>query len=109
MNRKIAFITEQDANYGFQLAGFDQFICAAGSLSGVLQNIAGNKEFGVVVIDERLVSEEDEEDIRERAHAGNLVLVILPVPSTIPAKKEDYAARLLRKAVGYHVRLSGGE
>lgn len=109
MNKKIAFITEQDASYGFQMAGFDQFTCAAGSLSAVLSNILGNKEFGAIVIDERLISEDMEEDIRKQSHANDFVLVILPVPSIIAAKKEDYAARLLRRAIGYQVRLSGGE
>jgi hypothetical protein len=36
----------------------------------------------------------------------NLVFVIMPPPQEMEAKREDYAVRLLRKAIGYHMQLN---
>ena len=34
------------------------------------------------------------------------ILLVLPSPEKLPAEVEDYAARLIRRAIGYHVRLN---
>ena len=44
--------------------------------------------------------------LRELEQAWNGVLLVLPSPEKPPAEVEDYAARLIRKAIGYHVRLN---
>jgi len=33
------------------------------------------------------------------------ILLVLPSPVKPPAEVEDYAARLIRRAIGYHVRI----
>ena len=105
MNSQIVFITEKDARYGFSLAGFRQFECEDSEFSGLLDEIAVKNEFGLYVVDERLVNEQNENKIRELEKTSDLVFVILPPPAEAAARREDYAARLLRKAIGYHVKL----
>ena len=106
MNNTIVFITEKDAEYGFSLAGFRQYDCTDTELDQLLDKIAGKDEFRLYVIDERLVNESSENKIREMEVNRGLVFVILPPPAKMVAKREDYAARLLRKAIGYHVNLN---
>jgi V/A-type H+-transporting ATPase subunit F len=106
MNRKIVFITEKDAQYGFELAGFRQYECEETELPELLGEITRENEFGLYVIDERLVHDENEKIIREMEKNSDLVFVIMPPPFKAVTKREDYAARLLRKAIGYHVKLN---
>jgi V/A-type H+-transporting ATPase subunit F len=40
----------------------------------------------------------------EHGWAG--ILLVLPSPEKLPAEVEDYAARMIRRAIGYHVRLN---
>jgi V/A-type H+-transporting ATPase subunit F len=62
-------------------------------------------DYGLVVIDERLIAGMTEDRLRELEQAWNGILLVLPSPVKPPAEVEDYAARLIRRAVGYHVRL----
>ena len=61
---------------------------------------------GLVIIDERLVQNSVEERIREREEGWPGILLVLPSPEKLPPEVEDYAARLIRRAIGYHVRLN---
>ena len=106
MNRQIVFITEKDAKYGFGLAGFRQYECEDTELQKLLDKIAEKNEFGLYVIDERLINENNENKIREMETTRGLVFVIMPPPAKMIARREDYAARLLRKTIGYHVKLN---
>jgi len=106
MNKRIIFFTENDARYGFSLAGFEQHVCCSEDLSSMLERFIQNPEYGLFVIDERLVNDNIENWLREVEKDHDLVFVILPPPLEMEAKKEDYAVRLLRKAIGYHVQLN---
>jgi len=106
MNNSIVFITEKDAEYGFSLAGFRQYDCRDTELDQLLDRLAEKDEFGLYVIDERLVNETIENRIREMEKSRPVVFVILPPPAKTVTKREDYAARLLRKSIGYHVKLN---
>jgi hypothetical protein len=59
-----------------------------------------------LVIDERLVTESIDNRLREMERGLDLVFVIMPPPLKMEAKREDYAVRLLRKAIGYHIQLN---
>jgi len=61
-------------------------------------------ENGLIVIDERLTAGIEEERMREIESAWRGVIVVRP-PLAGPGEMEDYAARLIRRAVGYHVRI----
>ena len=106
MNKRIIFFTEMDARYGFGLAGFEQHICDSEGLEALLEQFVQKPEYGLVVIDERLVTESIDNRLREMEKGLDLVFVIMPPPMKMEVTREDYAVRLLRKAIGYHVQLN---
>jgi len=106
MNKRIIFFTPEDARYGFSLAGFEQHICIGGELEDLLERFVQKPEYGLIVIDERLISESLDKRIRELESGLELVFVIMPPPQRLEGKGEDYALRLLRKAIGYHIQLN---
>jgi len=106
MNKRIIFITDKDGAYGFSLAGFEQRVCAGNELEPLLEHIVAQNEYGLVVIDERLLTETIDNRLREIERGLDLIFVIMPPPKRKEAQKEDYALRLLRKAIGYHIQLN---
>lgn len=106
MNKKIVFFTVNDALYGFNLAGFEQYVCTSAELEPLLQQFIQQTEYGLFVIDERLVTESIDNRLREMERGLDLVFVIMPPPFKMAGKREDYAMRLLRKAIGYHIQLN---
>lgn len=107
MKRRIVFFTTDDAEYGFGLAGFEQHTCTASDeLEQMLNQYIAKPEYGLFVIDERLVTENIDKRLRELEQGLDLVFIIMPPPLQMETKREDYAARLLRKAIGYHIQLN---
>jgi V/A-type H+-transporting ATPase subunit F len=102
---KIAVISPPDARYGFSLGGISQSVVEPGDAEKALSRIMAGPGYGLVMIDERLLKEMPEERLRELERGWHGILLVLPSPETPPAGFEDYAARLIRRAIGYHVRL----
>jgi V/A-type H+-transporting ATPase subunit F len=103
--KNIAFITVQDAELGFNLAGTDQYVSDEKNLIAILKNIIQKPDTGLVIIDERLINPYNEEKLREAERIWYGVIIVLPSPERQTAEIEDYASRLIRRAIGYHVRL----
>ncbi len=103
--KTIAFITPPDASYGFSLSGVPHYIVKAGDTEGTIKRIMTETDAGLIIIDERLLQGMPEERLRELEHGWTGILLVLPSPVKPPAEVEDYAARLIRRAIGYHVRL----
>ena len=106
MNKRVIFFTEADAMPGFLLAGFEQHPCTESELLPVLRDFVAREEYGLYVIDERLVTADTEARLREMERGLNLVFVIMPPPVRLEEKGEDYGVSLLRRAIGYHVQLN---
>ena len=106
MSKRIVFFTAEDAMPGFRLAGFEQHACREAELKPLLLQCIASREYGLYVIDERLITEESEVGLREMERGHDLVFVIMPPPARLEEKKEDYAIRLLRRAIGYHIQLN---
>ena len=106
MSKRIVFFTTEDAMYGFSLAGFEQHVCKSEELETLLFQFVPRPEYGLFVIDERLITESIDSRLREMERGLEVIFVIMPPPSKMEAKKEDYAVRLLRKAIGYHIQLN---
>jgi V/A-type H+-transporting ATPase subunit F len=104
--KDIFFITVEDARYGFHLAGVNQIVIAAEELEETLQRITRDHKTGMVVIDERLIDGVSEERLRETESRWPGIIIVLPAPEQAEAEDEDYALRLIRRAIGYHVRLN---
>ena len=109
--KKIAFITPLDVQYGFSLTGIPQHAVDSSALEETLKKVTDEPDNGLVVIDERLVAGNheaagiSEERLRELEHGWQGIVLVMPSPVKPPAEVEDYAARLIRRAIGYHVRL----
>ena len=104
--KKIIFITARDAEYGFSLAGITHLAVEAAETGEVLDRVMAEPDNGLVIIDERLMRGGIEERMREQEKGWTGILLVLPSPEKLPAEVEDYAARLIRRAIGYHVRLN---
>lgn len=102
--KRIVFITAQDAEYGFSLTGVSQYAIDVGNAEDVLQKILNEPDTGVVVLDERLIKCIGDERLREFENKWYGILLILPAPERLPME-EDYAMKIIKRAVGYHVRL----
>lgn len=104
--KKIVFITPVDARYGFSLTGVRQLVLVSEELEQRLLKLVDDPEIGVVVVDDRLTRGLSPERLRaiERRWPG--VIIVLPAPAKVALAEEDYALRLIRRAIGYQVRLT---
>jgi V/A-type H+-transporting ATPase subunit F len=103
--KKLGFITPHDAEYGFSLAGIPQYIGEAIDAEGILKKTMAASENGLIIIDERMIKGIAEEELRELERGWAGILLVLPSPEKPPPEVEDYAALLIRRAIGYHMRL----
>ena len=104
--KKIVVITPRDARFGFSLAGVTQLVAAPEEVEGAVCRSMEDPDCGVVIVDERLLSGMAEERFRAMEKRWFGVLVVLPAPETVGRVAEDYAERLMRRVIGYHVRLT---
>lgn len=103
MNRIVA-LTPADAGNGFACCGALQLIAPPGQVVATLTQALLEAGNGVVILDERLVAEVGEERIHAFEERWPGVLVVLPAPGGSGAG-EDYALRLIRRAIGYQVKV----
>jgi V/A-type H+/Na+-transporting ATPase subunit F len=104
MNR-VVFITPRDARYGFSLSGVSQQVAAPEEAEAAVQRAMADPDSGVVIIDERLVGAIGDKRFREMEKRWYGILLVLPAPEMAGAV-EDYAERLIRRVIGYQVRLN---
>ena len=102
--KRVAFITPPDARYGFSLGGAVQLVALPGEAEAIVRSALDDPENGVVVVDERLLPEIGDERFRELERRWFGILVVLPSPEAA-GEAEDYVLRLIRRAIGYQVRL----
>ncbi len=103
--KEVVFITPEDARYGFSLAGARQLTATSQQAEELLRATIADPLVAVVVIDERLVKTIDSKRFNELEVNWRGLLVTLPAPEWDSAGEEDYLQRLIRRALGYHVRL----
>lgn len=102
--KKIAFITMPDAEFGFGLAGVNQYVAEHGHALETLNEAISHPTTGLVIIDERLLRDIGEENMRAMEKRWDGILLVLPSPGRPVEEAEDYLSRLIRRAIGYHVR-----
>ncbi len=103
MNRIVA-LTPADADNGFACCGAVQHAVLPGRAAETLTQALDEAGSGVVILDERLVEEVGEEMLHSLERRWPGVLVVLPPPG-VSGAGEDYAMRLIRRAVGYQVKV----
>ena len=102
--KRIVVLTPPDARHGFDLTGVRQRVVDPPGLAGVLRELFDDSTIGVIVVDERLIEPADEERIGRFGRRWQGLLVVLPAPEPRAEAGEDYALRLIRRAIGYQVR-----
>ena len=104
--KNIVTITPRDAAHGFALAGVKQLVRTPQELDATLLELMGDPATGVIIVDERLVAGPTQRRIEglERRWPG--LVVVLPAPGKLQRPEEDYVLRLIRRAIGYQVRLT---
>ena len=102
----IVFLTPPDARYGFDLTGVRQQVVGAPGLEASLGELTGDPRIGVIVVDERLIGPAAEERLGRLERLWHGLLVVLPAPEPRGEEGEDYALRLIRRAIGYQVRFN---
>jgi vacuolar-type H+-ATPase subunit F/Vma7 len=104
--RDLVFLTPADARHGFTLAGARQLVVSAEEAEETLRQALADPDTKVAVIDERLLAGIAEDRFQEMERRWFGVLIVLPAPEKAGEElAEDYALRLIRRAIGYHVRL----
>ncbi len=103
--KRIACITPAGAAPGFALAGMLHQQATTAEAAELLRQLTGSGEFGLIVVDERLLDPFLEEYIGRRQETWPGIIVVLPPPGDA-TRERDYAERLLQKAIGYQVRLN---
>lgn len=103
--KRIVFITPSDAEYGFKLAGVTQYVAGRAEVEEVLDNLMADPDNGVIVVDERLVMGIDEKKMKGLEERWYGIFLVLPAPEK-PALEVDYAMRLIKRAIGYHIRVT---
>ncbi len=103
--KKISFITPDYEEYGFKLSGVSHYVVREKEVEDTLRRIISEPDTGLVIIDERSLKGIDEKKLREIEKVWQGILLVLPSPEQRGIEIEDYASRLIRRAIGYHVRL----
>ncbi len=104
--KKIVFITPDDAEFGFKLTGVNHLVTREEDAESTIRRIIHEPDTGIVIIDEQLIKGLSEEKLKEIEKSWNGILTVLPSPERPGIEIEDYVARLIKRAIGYHVRLN---
>ena len=102
---RIVIMTPADAEFGFKLTGVSHLTAREEDTEIMIRNITHEPDTGLLVIDEQLIKAVPEDRLKEIEKSWRGILVVLPSPVRPEAEIEDYAVRLIRRAIGYHVRL----
>lgn len=102
---RVLFLTPSDAEPGFGLAAAQQRVCGPEDLAGALDEAMKDEGVGVIAVDERLLKGAGRQALGEREGGWPGVLVVLPPPEFAAYEAEEYIMELIRRTIGYHVRL----
>jgi vacuolar-type H+-ATPase subunit F/Vma7 len=102
---RVLVLTPAEVRYGFALAGVRQQEPDPAAVWAALREATRDAELGVIAIDERLLAGLDPVRLRELTARWHGVLVTLPPPAGAAPAGEDELQRLVRRALGYDVRI----
>jgi V/A-type H+-transporting ATPase subunit F len=103
--REILVVTPPGLNKGFALAGIRHQEVPPDEAASALRAAIDDPEIGVIAVDERLLAPLDTRCLQALTERWNGVLVTLPAPAGPACAEVGELQRLIRRALGYHVRL----
>ena len=106
MSHQVAVVCDASVALGFQLAGLrPRVVGSRAAADTLLSQMTEEPAWGVILVQEDMMPDAPRNS--RRGGAGLPVLVPFPAPSLErpPGEAEAYVAELLRRAVGYRVRL----
>lgn len=103
--KRLLFITPDDLPHGFAIAGLEQLAIDGKEVAATLTELTKDPDVGVLILDERLLCEIDESWLKKIEQRWPGILLILPAPQRGEEMGEDYLQRMIRRALGYHVRI----
>ncbi len=110
MYRKVLAVGSEDLSLGFALAGIESRPAAnAAAAAEVLRSAVESGDYGIIIVDSFLMEQLDAR-MQTLLSKSTLPLVVT-VPGemrwrdTESVPKDDYVARLIRRAVGYRLAI----
>ncbi|MBI5043914.1 MAG: V-type ATP synthase subunit F [Nitrospirae bacterium] len=105
---RVVVLTDYDTGLGFQLAGVEVFKAkSSAEAESSLCNLMLDKDIGIIALNEDFL-EGFSERIKKRLE-GSKHPIVFPFPSIKKweetAPPEEYVARLIRRAIGYHLKI----
>jgi V/A-type H+-transporting ATPase subunit F len=104
--KQIVLLTPGDAAQGFALAGVRQHTPRQAEVHRLLRELASDPRTGLVIVDERLADRDVRDCLHELDRRWAGLAIVLPAPRAVVRTEEDYVLQLIRRAIGYQVRLS---
>lgn len=103
--KKVMVVAPASSASGFAIAGVIAREAGGSQLPQLLDQAGGDAAIGVLAIDERLIDAAAQERMREMERKWRGAIVIVPAPGGAARPEDDYARRLIRRAIGYQVRV----
>lgn len=107
MSHRVGVVADPSVSLGFRLAGLRPRVAeSVTAATRILDDMIGDGRWGVILVQEEIMPELTRAAPR-RSATGLPILVPFPGPTRehLPGEAERYVAELLRRAVGYRVRL----
>jgi len=105
---KVLVITYSDIAVGFRLAGVDVITPRKDKeISDLLEECLNHNEYGLVAVEEAFLSNLNEWTRKKLDKAGKPIIVPISTPQKWARKEaaDTYLTRLVRKAIGYQIKL----
>ncbi|MBI3398502.1 MAG: V-type ATP synthase subunit F [Deltaproteobacteria bacterium] len=105
---KLLIITYPDTSLGFKLAGVEVKKVEEGeNITAILNDIIKNGGYGLLAVEEGLLAKIDEGILKRIRKTGIPVIVPIDTPKSWHGEMEmeSYIARLIRRAIGYQVKI----
>jgi V/A-type H+-transporting ATPase subunit F len=108
--RLLAVLVRPGDVRGFRLAGARVESAVEGEEGAVLRALAADPSLGVLAIEEELLAHVPPRQVRRLRDRGLPVLLPFALPRSLAegGRGAEYVAALIRRAIGYAVRLAGG-
>jgi vacuolar-type H+-ATPase subunit F/Vma7 len=105
---ELVVIVGKDVSPGFRLGGFDCIELEEGEdVSSLIEGIHKEGRYGLVCIEERFLEDVSRDIMRRIKKSGLPVIVPVNIPEAWGEGGPEEApfARLIRRAIGYHIKL----